>query len=92
MGATLVQERHARGLVQPQMADLLGVSLRQYQRWEHGSSVPRGRQLDRIRAVLGARTSDVGDEVAALREELSALRAEVAATRAELEALTGEAS
>jgi transcriptional regulator with XRE-family HTH domain len=84
---TLAQERRARGLSQPQMASLLGVSLRQYQRWEHGLSAPRERQLERIGAVLAAQERDVARDVAALRAELGHLRAQIAEARRELASL-----
>jgi transcriptional regulator with XRE-family HTH domain len=69
------------------MAELLGVSLRQYQRWEHGISAPRERQLARIRGVLAAQGIGEAHDVASLRDEVAALRAELEATRAELDAL-----
>ena len=87
VGAMLLRERRERELAQPQMAELLGVSLRQYQRWEHGISAPRQRQLARIRTVLAEHRAGEAHDVAVLRGEVAALRAELQATRAELDAL-----
>jgi transcriptional regulator with XRE-family HTH domain len=73
------------GLPQPQMAALLDVSLRQYQRWEAGTSTPRTRERERILAVLSLRgrngeaspPADVRDELHALRDEVEGLRHEL---------------
>ena len=71
---------------QPRMAELLGVSLRQYQRWERGVSQPRPRDVARIKATLAgtARESDVLDELAELRRRVNALSSELQALRAQL--------
>lgn len=77
-------------LTQTQMADVLGVSLRQYQRWEHGTSAPHARELSRITnslEVLAAGNgrgsgSEVERALGDLRFELDRLRAEVAQLRA----------
>lgn len=73
---------------QPRMADLLGVSLRQYQRWESGDSHPSARAVERIRRALAgeqARSGDAGiaERVESLQSEIRALRAELAALRAQ---------
>jgi len=76
---------------QPRMADLLGVSLRQYQRWENGTSHPPARERDRILGMLeradlvrGREPSSLHDELATLRAQVDALRGEVAALRSRL--------
>ena len=67
---------------QPRMAELLGVSLRQYQRWERGVSMPRARDAARIRATLARPAHEP-----TLRAELAELRSQVDALRAELDLL-----
>ena len=71
---------------QPRMAELLGVSLRQYQRWETGASQPRPRDVARIKATLAGtvREPDVLDELAELRRRVNALSSELQALRARL--------
>ena len=72
---------------QPRMADLLGVSLRQYQRWERGDSRPSSRAAERIVRTLATEepapveVASVVQQVEALQEEIRALRAELAAIR-----------
>ena len=72
---------------QPRMADLLGVSLRQYQRWERGASQPSARAVERIRRTLAEErvrddTGSIVLQVESLQTELRALRAELDALRA----------
>ena len=73
---------------QPRMAELLGVSLRQYQRWERGVSVPRPRDIERIVATLsrvdpkGAFEQRLLLELATIKQELVELHAELDALRA----------
>lgn len=73
---------------QPRMAELLGVSLRQYQRWERGVSSPRPRDAARIRATLRhgdlppEENRHVLTELASLKRQLAELRAELAVVRA----------
>jgi hypothetical protein len=71
------------------MAAWLGVSVRQYQRWEVGGSTPRGRECDRVRGALANRSADanIAAELTALHDEVQALRAEVASVRARLDAI-----
>jgi transcriptional regulator with XRE-family HTH domain len=75
-------------LSQAAMAAALGVSLRQYQRWERGVSRPRAAQLRQITELM-TRGSDVEGHVATdvSRTEFSRLQAEVEALRAELDRL-----
>lgn len=70
------------------MAELLGVSLRQYQRWERGSSRPSARAVERIKQTLadddsGRHMDDVVKQVASLQTELRELRSELDALRAQ---------
>jgi transcriptional regulator with XRE-family HTH domain len=73
---------------QPRMADLLGVSLRQYQRWERGSSRPSARALERIKQALAQ--EQARDAVPVLDERVLALVVELRALRAELDALRAQ--
>jgi len=73
---------------QPRMAELLGVSLRQYQRWERGDSQPSLRAVERIRRTLAEEqgrddTASIARQVESLQTELRALRAELDALRAQ---------
>jgi transcriptional regulator with XRE-family HTH domain len=78
----------AKRFPQPRMAELLGVSLRQYQRWERGVSQPRPRDLERIVATLaGGGTPAAPPEPGRLLEELASLRRQVNALRGELDTL-----
>jgi transcriptional regulator with XRE-family HTH domain len=56
--------RRDRGLTQDETARRVGVTLRAYQRWEEGASVPHRRNLDKLREVLGV----AGTEPPALGE------------------------
>lgn len=88
--ADLLRLRRALRLSQSQMAAALNISLRQYQRWEHGTSAPRARELARIADALvqlapgNGRNSafEVERALGELGLELDALRAEVARLRA----------
>lgn len=75
----------ARRFPQPRMAELLGVSLRQYQRWERGSSRPSARAVERIKQTLGEEQVYDGfvRQVEALQIEIRSLRAELDALRAQ---------
>lgn len=78
----------AKRFPQPRMADLLGVSLRQYQRWESGDSHPSARAVERIRRMLAGEqaredTAGIGEQVESLQSEIRALRAELDALRAQ---------
>lgn len=75
----------ARRFPQPRMADLLGVSLRQYQRWERGDSQPSAHAVERIRRALAAEGRR--EETAGIELRVEALQAEIRAIRAELAAL-----
>lgn len=72
------------GLSQERMAHRLDVSLRQYQRWESGTTRPRPREWVRVRALL-----DGAPEVTAhgLESQVSALQAEVERLRGEVQRL-----
>lgn len=78
--------RRRLGLSQSRMAELLQVSLRQYQRWEAATSAPRRRDRERIVAVLDAPGStdppDLRDKLEALREEVDGLRIELTLLKA----------
>ena len=75
---------------QPRMADLLGVSLRQYQRWERGASQPSARAVERIRRALAAEQRR--DDVSSIVEQVESLQAEIRALRAELAELRSQAA
>ena len=106
LAETLLRERVERGggearrFPQPRMAELLGYSLRQYQRLEdpNDASLPTWTDLERIAdrldldasEIFGDPTPDVGavsqdDELHALREELGEVRGQLAAMQAFLE-------
>lgn len=68
---------------QPRMADLLGVSLRQYQRWEHGDSTPSSLAVERIRRRL-EETRVPPEETETLEGRFESMQAEIRALRAEL--------
>lgn len=72
---------------QPRMAELLGVSLRQYQRWERGDCQPSTAAVERIRRLLAATRVGADEEwtvgrIASVQDEIRILRAELAALRA----------
>ena len=73
---------------QPRMADLLGVSLRQYQRWERGDSQPSLRAVERIRRTLAE--EQVRDDTASIVLQVESLQTEIRALRAELDALRAQ--
>lgn len=81
---------------QPRMADLLGVSLRQYQRWERGDSQPSLRAVERIRRTLAeeqAREDTAGVDLrleASIALQIESLQSEIRALRAELDALRAQ--
>ena len=85
----LLDARRRLELAQPRMAALLGVSLRQYQRWEAGTSTPREREWRRIIEKLQLDVSAHGsfDTLTQLEHELAALRLQVDGLRAELRRL-----
>lgn len=77
-----------RRFPQPRMADLLGVSLRQYQRWERGDSHPSARAVERIRRTLA--DEQARDDTAGIVEQVESLQSEIRALRAELDALRSQ--
>lgn len=87
--AKLLAERTRRGggdarrYPQPQMAELLGTTLRSYQGWEAGERMPRWRNLERIAATLAWNVSELfeDDELPPEPEadRLTALEAKVSA-------------
>lgn len=91
LAALLRTARRRYGLSQPAMAELLAVSLRQYQRWEHGVSEPRARAADRVLGMVDAdpraprRARALEDEVALLRREVDRLHARLARLESRLE-------
>lgn len=72
--------REAHSLTQEQAAGRVGVTLRQWQRWEAGDSVPYPRNLDQIASKFGLSVAEFFDEPArfGLRDEVTELQAEVA--------------
>lgn len=58
----LVQLREVHGLTQEQAAARVGVTVRQWQRWEAGKSMPYPRNLDMIAAKFGITVADFFDE------------------------------
>jgi len=83
-----------RPLSQAAMAAAVGVSLRQYQRWERGQSRPRAAQLKQITDFVTRRAEpDVeGHSAGVSRTEFSLLQAEVERLRGELERLRAAAT
>lgn len=93
LAARLGELREGESLTQEQAAAKVGVTLRQWQRWEAGESVPYPRNLDLIasrfglligeffdetpRATLSARVEELGVLVAAVASRLSALELEL---------------
>lgn len=76
---------------QPRMADLLGVSLRQYQRWERGASQPSARAVERIRRTLSEEQGRDGrDGIDGIVRQVESLQTELRALRAELDALRAQ--
>lgn len=75
---------------QPRMAELLGVSLRQYQRWERGSSRPSARAVERIRRTLAEEQGR--DDTASIVLQVESLQTEICALRAELDALRAQSA
>lgn len=73
---------------QPRMADLLGVSLRQYQRWERGASQPSARAVERIKRTLAEGQSR--DDTASIVQQVESLQTEIRALRAELDVLRAQ--
>lgn len=73
---------------QPRMADLLGVSLRQYQRWERGASQPSARAVERIRRTLSEEQGR--DGIDGIVRQVESLQTELRSLRAELDALRGQ--
>ena len=85
----LLDARARLGLAQPRMAALLDVSLRQYQRWEAGTSTPREREWGRIveKLQLDVSTHGAFDTLTQFEHELAALRRQVDGLRAEVRRL-----
>ena len=85
----LTASRRQFGLTQPRMADLLGVSLRQYQRWERDSSTPRPREWARIVAQLelDTRLAAAAPDVPRLTAELTSLRLQIDGLQSEVRRL-----
>lgn len=81
--------RSRLGVAQPRMAALLGISLRQYQRWEGGTSTPREREWVRIVQILELDVTAHGgsDATMKIEHELAALRHQVDGLRSELRRL-----
>jgi transcriptional regulator with XRE-family HTH domain len=46
-------KRLARGITQEEFASLIGVSYQTVSSWENGHSVPRDKNLEKIKAILG---------------------------------------
>lgn len=58
LSARIREARGERGLTQDEVARRVGVTVRAYQRWEEGASMPHRRNLDRLREVLGVDRSE----------------------------------
>ena len=58
LSARIREARGERGLTQDEVARRVGVTVRAYQRWEEGASLPHRRNLDRLREVLGVDRSE----------------------------------
>lgn len=94
----LTASRRRLGLSQPRMAHLLDISLRQYQRWERGTSTPRPSECARIHAQLAfdSPTEAAPDlpvltaEFAALRLQIDGLHSDVRRLEARLEPVGSE--
>ncbi len=59
--ARLLQLRKERALSQEEAAHLMGVTVRAWQRWERGESVPYQRNLARVHEVFGVPVEDFYD-------------------------------
>ncbi len=88
----LTELREQHSLTQENAAARVGVTLRQWQRWEAGESVPYPRNLDSIASKFGLSVAEFFDETenGTVRNELAALRAEVTELRAGLAALASD--
>lgn len=70
VASKLAELREQHDLSQEQAAARVGITHRQWQRWEHGESVPYPRNLDAIAARFGFDVSEFFDQ-----EDMPALRA-----------------
>lgn len=84
--------REQSSLTQEQAAGRVGVTLRQWQRWESGESIPYPRNLDAIASKFGLSVAEFFDETenASLREAVAQLRDEVTELRAGLATLSAD--
>lgn len=62
LGKRIAQRRKAAGLNQAEAAAAVGATLRNYQRWEAGETLPHLRQLPVIAAGLGTTVSELIEE------------------------------
>jgi len=92
IAARLAELREQHSLTQEQAAARTGVTLRQWQRWEYGESIPYPRNLDAIASKFGLSVAEFFDETenGILKDEVTALRAEVTELRAGLAALASD--
>ena len=64
----LGRRRNEMDLTQEKAAELCGVTLREYQTWEQGKSLPGLPNAARIRAAMGLSLDDLADEVTRAKE------------------------
>ncbi len=88
----LAELREQHSLTQEQAAGRVGVTLRQWQRWESGESMPYPRNLDAIASNFGLSVAEFFDETESgtVRAEVLLLRTEISELRAGLAALASD--
>lgn len=59
LGRRIRDERLARGITQERMAEALGISFQQLQRYEHGTTTMSATRLQDVAALLGSSASDL---------------------------------
>jgi transcriptional regulator with XRE-family HTH domain len=89
--------RERDSLTQEQAAAKVGVTLRQWQRWEVGESVPYPRNLDAVASRFGITVAEffdpeegAVDRVAILETKVSELEAQITALQAGLASLAAD--
>lgn len=92
LAARLEELRESNNLTQENAAAKVGVTLRQWQRWEAGESVPYPRNLDVIASRFGITVGEFFDETprAQLSDRLDDLQEQVADLTSRLAALEFE--
>lgn len=91
VGQLLVRLRKERRWTQLQAAQEMGVGERQWQKWEHGVSLPRIATRKRLAALFKVDEAEFYPAVPERTADLGALQGEVAELRARVDALEGKA-